>query len=213
MGSNEFMEKLQRSKPIREIFYKLLLLQCLKPGLDRYGAPYSNKEIVVEEIMELTKQWRRKKERGRFWALDALVGPFKEAVDSKDKDEMWRIFEEASNFQAKLRGKDSVKAGHYVKVMMGLLEAKKWDFALKEYERVLTLLSGESNVGPLSENQIQRFQHLLSVLEAFRDPEVETAWVKVMEKRPDNDQHGEDATIVRRQGETLLGTCLGNANQ
>jgi len=124
------------------------------------------------------------------------------------------MFHEASTFQNKLRGQEAVKAGHYVKVMMGLLEAKKWDFALKEYKRVQELLMGDGPVQLTSEAQVLRFTHLLHVLEAFVDPETETAWVKAANMQDENIDpvSREDAGgIVRRKGDTLLGSALAGA--
>merc|ERR1712224_114219 len=164
--------------------------------------------------MELTREWRRRKANGRYFALDLMLPSFKEAVDSQDKKKMWEIFEDASAFQNKLRGQEAVKAGHYVKVMMGLLQAGSWKFALEEHDRVKSLVHGEGPVGELSETQRYRFSHLLSVLEAFRDPGDETDMARTVGASNSEDlQHlgiGGGSKIVRRKGDTLLGSAMGD---
>jgi len=214
MGSAEFIDKLKSSETVRIIFYKLLLLQCMRPGEDQYGVPFSNKDALVDEVMLLTREWRRRKANGRFFALDLMLPAFKAAVDAKDNERMWRIFEDASSFQNKLRGQEAIKAGHYVKVMMGLLEAKTWNFALEEFDRVQTLVNGQGPIGQLSETQQQRFSHLLSVLEAFKEPGEETELMNQVGASNSDELHhlglSGGAKIVRRKGDTLLGSAMGD---
>ena len=213
MESREFINKLKQSEIMRRIFFKLLQLQTMREGEDNYGVPVSNRDVVVEEIRQITKEWCKRKANGRFFALDSMLPSFKEAVDKKNETLMWKIFHEASRFQAKRRGQEAVKVGHYVKVMMGLLEAKNWDFAIKEHARVKALLLGDG-ASALSEGQLQRFTHLLSVLEAFRNPCEETAWVKATDLKSDLEHdvlsNSQSNRIVRRKGDTLLGSAMGN---
>jgi len=83
MGSAEFIDKLKMSEVMRSIFYKLLLLQTMREGEDSYGVPFSNRDIVVDEIMSITQEWCQKKANGRYYALDAMLLAFKDAVDAK----------------------------------------------------------------------------------------------------------------------------------
>jgi hypothetical protein len=200
---------------MRRIFHNLMIVQTMKEGEDRYGAPYSNFVECIEEIKTITKQWVGKKAAGRYYALDSMLPKLKIAVDAKDEPAMWECFREASKFQSKLRGKEAIQAGHYVKVIMGLLEAKSWDYAVKEYERIGVLLSkrrGEDQEDkPLSEAQLFRFRHLGSVLEAFCDPETESVWAGTDPAAMETSERLVMAGgIVRRSGDTLMGSALGD---
>jgi len=210
MGSAEFMDKLSGSKVMRKIFYNLMTVQCMREGYDLYGDPFSNRDKCIREIEDLTRDWCRKKSHGRYYSLDVLVMSFKQAVDEKDEKTMWKIFNDANNFQNKLRGQEAIKAGHYVKVMMGLLEVKDWSYIAKEHERVGKLLRGERD---LSENQIFRFQHLLHVLDAFLVPESDGGWGGDNRAIPTPDNMNNkamtfDGLIVRQEGRTLMGSAM-----
>jgi len=164
MGVTEFQQKLAESAMMRKIFVRLMVVQCLRPGRNSFGARLSNREEVVREILGLTTEWRKKKMDGRFFFLDNLLVELRAAVESRDSELVNELIKKAATFQDSLRGQENAKAGHYVKVMFGVRESNSWGFALQEFDRVTELLGREG----LSETQLQRFHHLLCVLESFK---------------------------------------------
>jgi len=167
----EFAEHMRQQGKVglvlRKIFHRLMCLQCMRGGVDKYGAPFSSQAAVVKEILDITKEWRQKKKDGRFFFLDDQLRLFKEAVRSKNEEDMMHLIHKAQAFVDSLRGQDSLKAGHYVKVMFGIKERGNWNFAKEEKERVMHLLEQDK----LSESQSERFKNILSVLEAFNSLE------------------------------------------
>ena len=50
LSATEFTEKLQGSLKMRRIFHRLMLLQCMKPGVDAKGKLHSNQEQIISEV-------------------------------------------------------------------------------------------------------------------------------------------------------------------
>ena len=42
---------------MRRIFLRLMWLQSMKGGTDKYGVPYSNQQEVVTELLDMTTDW------------------------------------------------------------------------------------------------------------------------------------------------------------
>jgi len=222
LSATVFTEKLQESLVMRQIFHRLMLLQCMKAGSDPKDESHTSwrQADIIKEVTTMAKGWMQKKRDGRFGRLDELLQvafprqplfyplffcsslsrrrqcpgtslyflygaagldfslslslqEFREALHAKDKDRLDGIIEYAMNFANSLRGQDSAKARHYVKLMIQTTKAKKWEYIETETSRLQEVLRLNRFSEDRTPEQIDHIDawvtHLLRVLDAFRE--------------------------------------------
>lgn len=183
MRSQHFTARLAESEQLRQVFYKLMLLQGLEHPSEDYEEErmihgpiyvYEMFQDTHEELMQLTHSWRETKRHGRFFYLEDVVRDFCISADARKlagRDEVQKVEAEkrmheqlrkALDYQDTTKGKDNMRVGHYCKVMLGIQE-KGMEFLKQETSRVQELLSTTE----LSEQQMGKFSHLMHILQYF----------------------------------------------
>jgi len=173
LSTTEFIERLQDSLVMRQLWYNFMLLTTMAEGFNKKGEELSRKRLVLEEILFVTMKWRQTKLDGRFFRLDDALFDLRAAVEEKNINEIHNIVEFALQFTNRLRGADSLKASHYVKLMLGVRQAMTWSYVDTEFKRVECVIRDIAYRNDRSDEQkestLERFNHLMNVIQAFQE--------------------------------------------